>query len=402
MRVLHIIPSLSPKLGGPTEVALNLARSLRELEIETEILTTNHDEENLLDVPLFQKVNYQGVPVWFFPRTARLKTFIPSLSLTQWLARHITEYDILDHHYLFSYIPTVAAFLARWHNTPYTVRTMGQLTPWALAQSRLRKQVYSTLLERQNLNHAATIHCTSQGEAEDVERFGVTAPKLVLPLGVNLPQPIPDAGQKVRQRYNIDANTPIILFLSRLHYKKRPELLIASLASLIEENHSVHLLLAGSGEADYIATLKEQVVNFGLHKQVTFTGFVAGEEKNLVLQGSDLFALPSYSENFGIAVAEAMAAQLPVIITPEVQIAPEIEAAKAGMIIEGEQESLTEAVAHLLNYPQYRKQLGKNALHLAQTRYSWSAIAQQLAQAYRDILTAKQYTTHHPPLSKGG
>ena len=386
MRVLHIIPSLSPKLGGPTEVALNLARSLRELNIDTEILTTNDDEADLLDVPLFQKVTYQGVPVRFFPRTARLKTFIPSLSLTRWLARHVTDYDILDHHYLFSYVPTIAAILARWQNVPYTVRTMGQLTPWALAQSRLRKQVYSTLLERQNLNHAAAIHCTSQGEAEDVERFGIKTRKLVLPLGVNLPPPIPDAGLKLRQRYHIDADTPIILFLSRLHYKKRPELLIASLASLMAQNHTVHLLLAGSGEADYIATLKEQVASLGLQKQVTFTGFVAGEEKNLVLQGSDLFALPSYSENFGIAVAEAMAGQLPVIITPEVQIAPDIEQAEAGIIIQGEQDSLTTAVGHLLDYPQYRQKLGENALKLAQNRYSWSAIAQELAQAYRDLI----------------
>lgn len=386
MRVLHIIPSLSPKLGGPTEVALNLARSLQELNLDTEILTTNDNEEDLLDVPLFQKVTYQGVPVRFFPRTARLKTFIPSLSLTRWLAHHVTDYDILDHHYLFSYVPTIAAILARWQNVPYTVRTMGQLTPWALAQSRLRKQVYSTLLERQNLNHAAAIHCTSQGEAEDVERFGINTRKLVLPLGVNLPQPIPDAGLKLRQHYNIDADTPIILFLSRLHYKKRPELLIASLASLMAQNHTVHLLLAGSGEADYIATLKEQVASLGLQKQVTFTGFVAGEEKNLVLQGSDLFALPSYSENFGIAVAEAMAAQLPVIITPEVQIAPDIKQAEAGIIIQGEQDSLTTAVGHLLNYPQYRQKLGKNALKLAQTRYSWGAIAQELAQAYREII----------------
>jgi glycosyltransferase involved in cell wall biosynthesis len=390
MRVLHVIPSLSPKLGGPTQVALNLVRSLRELGFDAEILTTNDDEEGLLDVPLYHRVEYEGAPVWFFPRLARLKAFIPSLSLTQWLARHVTDYDILDHHYLFSYVPTVSAWIARWRNVPYTVRTMGQLTPWALAQSRLKKQVYSTLLERRTLNQAAAVHCTSAGEAEDVAQFGVKAPKLVLPLGVDLPEPILDAPLKLRQHYSIETDIPIVLFLSRLHYKKRPELLIDSLAILTQQGHRVHLLLAGSGDVDYITALKQQVARLGVQEYVTFAGFVTGYDKDLVLQGSDLFALPSYSENFGIAVAEAMAAQLPVIITPGVQIAPEIENAKAGMIIEGERELLTEAIAQLLQKPEFRKQLGENAGKLVRERYSWGAIAQELAKAYQAIIQKRQ------------
>lgn len=393
MRVLHIIPSLSPKLGGPTQVALNLVRSLRELEIDAEILTTNDDEEELLDVPLYRRVEYEGAPVWFFPRMARMKAFIPSLSLTRWLSEHITDYDILDHHYLFCYVPTVAAGMARWRNVPYTVRTMGQLTPWALNQGRLKKQVYSTLFERQNLNRASAVHCTSQGEAEDVANFGVRAPKLVLPLGVDLPEPISEANLKLRQRYGIESETPIVLFLSRLHYKKRPELLIDSLAALVEQGKSVHLLFAGSGEADYLRALQEQVTRLGVQKQVTFAGFLTGYDKNLVLQGSDIFALPSYSENFGIAVAEALATQLPVIVTPGVQIAPEIEKAKAGVIIEGEKERLTEAITQLLEKEEYRQELGKNALNLVLERYSWSAIALELAKAYQDIINERRPTT---------
>lgn len=386
MRVLHVIPSISPKLGGPTQVALNLTRSLQSLNIDAEIVTTNDDDEGLLDVPLYQRTEYEGAPVWFFPRLARMKAFIPSLSLTQWLIGHVKDYDILDHHYLFCYVPTVAARIARWQNVPYTVRTMGQLTPWALAQGRLKKQVYSTLFERQILNQAAAVHCTSQGEAEDVERFGVRSPKLVLPLGVEIAQPIPDAAFKLRQRYSIPQETPIVLFLSRLHYKKRPELLIAALAPLIQEGRAVHLLLAGSGEVEYIQSLEAQTARLGVQAQVTFTGFITGYDKDLVLQGSDIFALPSYSENFGIAVAEALAAQLPVLVTPDVQIAPEIEQAKAGMIIEGETELYTTAIAQLLENPQWRRHLGENGRKLVQNRYSWGAIAQQLATAYQEII----------------
>jgi glycosyltransferase involved in cell wall biosynthesis len=167
MKVLHVIPSISPKLGGPTQVVINLVRALRSEGIDAEIATTNDDEGLLLDVPLSERVEYQGLPVWFFSPAARIKAFLPSPGFTQWLWENIKNYDILDNHYLFSYLPSCAAIFAQWQQVPYTVRIMGQLTPWALAQSQLKKQVYSTLIERRNLNNAAAIHCTSVGEMED-------------------------------------------------------------------------------------------------------------------------------------------------------------------------------------------------------------------------------------------
>jgi glycosyltransferase involved in cell wall biosynthesis len=115
------------------------------------------------------------------------------------------------------------------------------------------------------------------------------------------------------------------------------------------------------------------------------TGFVTGQKKDLLLQGSDLFVLPSFSENFGIAVAEAMAAGLPVIVTPDVQIAPDIAAEKAGLIVEGEVDALTDAIAQLLASPNLRHQLGENGKHLVSHRYCWSAIAQKLSSVYTAI-----------------
>ncbi|MHC5720797.1 MAG: glycosyltransferase, partial [Nostoc sp.] len=113
------------------------------------------------------------------------------------------DYDLVATHYLFSYAPTCAAAIARWNRIPYIVRSIGQLSPWALAQSRRKKQVYSCLIERHNLNHAAAIHCTSSGEAKDVRNFKVNTPLFTLPLGVNPPDSLPDAKQKLRHVYGI-------------------------------------------------------------------------------------------------------------------------------------------------------------------------------------------------------
>ncbi|RAM48420.1 MAG: group 1 glycosyl transferase [Hapalosiphonaceae cyanobacterium JJU2] len=392
MKVLHVIPSISLSLGGPTEVVLNLVKALRESGVDTEIVTTNDDGPNqiVLDVPLNQRVEYQQVPIWFLPRfSPRMRDFIFSPAISRWLWQYIKDYDLLDIHYLFSYASSSAGAIARWQSIPYTIRTMGLLAPWGLAQSRLKKQLYSLLIERHNLNNAAAIHCTSAIEVEDVRNFGIKTPTITLPLGVNQPISLPDAKQKLHHLYDIPTDTPVVLFLSRLHYKKRPDLLMRSLGQLAAQDYNFHLILAGSGETDYIEELKNLITSVGLTSHISFAGFVKGTDKQLLLQGSDIFVLPSFSENFGIAVAEAMVVGLPVIVTPGVQIAPEIAEAKAGMVLEGEVDALANALAQLLKFPQLRQQLGENGQRLAHNRYSWSAIAQNLSTAYQSILAQK-------------
>jgi glycosyltransferase involved in cell wall biosynthesis len=387
MKILHVIRSIASVRGGPSHAALAMIKALRKNGIDAELATTNDDGLNLLDVPLYQRTEYQGIPIWFLPRfSLPLKKFIFSTALPRWLWQHIPDYDIIHTHYLFSYPSTCANLIARRQGIPYIVRTVGQLTPWALAQSHFKKQIYTSLFERHNLNQAAAIHCTSTGEAEDVRNFGIQTPTINLPLGVNQAANFPEAKQKLRHIYNIPAETPVVLFLSRLHYKKRPDLLIQALHKLATQNLNFHLIFAGSGESDYENELKNLVASSGLTKRTTFTGFITGADKELVLQGSDIFVLPTFSENFGIAIVEAMAAGLPVIITPGVQISPEIAEAEAGLLVEGEVETLADAIAQLLTSPSQRQLLGENGKRLASSRYSWDAIANELVNSYRSII----------------
>jgi len=385
MKVLHVIPSLSPALGGPTQVALKVVKAIREQGIDAEIVTTNHQQDNS-DISLNQRVEYEDVPVWFLPAFPfPLKEYIFSSALTKWLWHNIRRYDILDNHYLFSYVPSCAGAVARWCKTPYTVRTQGQLTSWALEQSTRKKQLYTTLIERENLNKAAAIHCTTQQEVQDLRRFGIETPTITLPLGVDQTTNIPNAKSELCQQYNIAKNKLIILFLSRLHYKKRPDLLIESLGQIIGHNQNFHLLMAGNSQSDYLNYLKQLVAKNNLSNHVSFPGFVTGRNKDLLLQGADIFALPSHSENFGIAVAEAMAAGLPVIITPGVQIAVEVATANAGIIVEDKTE-LANALLLLLNSNSKRLHLSQNAIALTQGRYAWNHIANQLIDSYAEIL----------------
>ncbi|WP_414623457.1 glycosyltransferase [Calothrix sp. CCY 0018] len=387
MKVLHVIPSISPSLGGPTTVVLNLVKALLDNGTEAEIVTTNHNGSKLLDVPLYQKIEYQGVPVWFLPYfSPPMKEFIFSPAMTKWLWQNIKNYDILDNHYLFSYAPSVAAAIARWHNVPYTIRTQGQLTSWALTQSKLRKQVYSTLVERRNLNHAAAIHCTTEAEAIDVRFYGVKAPIIKLPLGVSQVAINPQAVAQLHSKYNISPQTPIILFLSRLRHNKRPDMLIKALNLINTNFQDFHLLIAGTGEPDYVNYLKQLLISLNLTNRVTFTGFVQNEQKNLLLQGADMFVLPSVSENFSIATAEAMAAGKPVLVTPGVQLAPEIIAANTGLVVEENINALFQGISDLLSSPKLREELGNNGSTWASNRYCPNQIASNLTHIYKAII----------------
>ncbi|NEQ98020.1 MAG: glycosyltransferase [Cyanothece sp. SIO2G6] len=387
MKVLHVIPSLSPKLGGPTHVVLNLVKALVKRGVEAEVATTNDDGADLLDVPLYQRTEYQDIPVWFLPRfSPPLKEFIFSSAITTWMWKNVRNYDVLDNHYLFSYAPTLAGFVARRQRIPYTVRTMGQLTPWALAQSRIKKQIYSTLIEHNTLTKAAAIHCTAKDESVDVRRFGIETPTATIPLGVDSPIAQPDAKPRLCSKYKISESRFVVLFLSRLHYKKRPDLLLQSVHQLVQNGKDLHLLMAGTGDENYISELQSLTKKLQLGNRVTFTGFVQGTDKDLLLQGSDVFVLPSFSENFGIAVAEALAAGLPVITTPGVQISPEITAAHAGLVVDGDKEQVSQAIQSLIDNPKLRQDLSRSGKQLAQQRYSWDAIAKQLAEVYKLII----------------
>lgn len=401
MKVLHIIPAVASVRGGPSHAVLAMVRALRSQGVEAEIATTNNNGTEFLDVPLNQRVEYEGVPVWFFPQFSaplkRLnltvgadKAFIFSSELTKWLWQNLHHYDLVETHYLFSYASTCAGLIARWYKVPYIVRTIGQLAPWALAQSQLKKRLYTSLIEGHNLNQAAAIHCTSEGEVEDVRNFGIQTSTFTLPLGVNTPEEIPEAKQKLRDTYGISSQTPVVLFLSRLHPKKRPDLLINAFSQLTQ-NYDCHLILAGSGgDAEYILYLNQLVSSLGLANRISFTGFVTGKDKALLLQGADLFVLPSFAENFGVAVAEAMAAGLPVIVTPDVQISPEIEAEEAGLVVEGEVDTVAQAIARLLDFSNYREQLGENGKRLARDAYSWKAIAHKLVSIYTEVIEANR------------
>lgn len=392
MRILQIVPSISLVYGGPSQMVLGLSSALAAEGIEVTILTTNSNGDKgqpPLDVPLRQAIAQDGYQVIYFACFPwRRYKFSPGL--LQWFDNHASEYDLVHVHALFSPLSTAAAIIARQKGLPYILRPLGTLDPRDLQKKRRLKQIYAWLWERGNLAQASGVHFTSEKECEISQRFGVPTQDLIIPLGVNLPSNLVPKGQ-ARQKLGIDGDSNLILFMSRIDPKKGLDLLITALEDLVSKGYDFQFVLAGSNPQDpeYERQIKSKIAQSPLSNRTQITGFVQGDFKYSLLQDADIFVLPSYYENFGIAVAEAMAMGIPVLISEQVYISPAIEAVEAGWVVSLSVESLVTGLETALNNPQIRQHRGKKALELARQKYNWHAIAKQTIGIYRQLIEEK-------------
>lgn len=389
MKVLHVIPSIAQVRGGPSQAILAMVKALREQNINAEIVTTNDNGPDLLNVPLCQRSEYEQVPIWFFPRfspaLASLREFAFSKELTAWLWQHITEYDLLHVHAIFSYPSTVAMTITRWQNIPYIVRPLGQLCEWSLQQSAQKKQLYLTVIERANLQNSCALHLTSEQEKQEVSQLELKSPGFVLPHGILLPTLVPAARQRLRQLLQVPENEPVIVFMSRLHLKKGLDYLIPALGQLT--HHRFTFVLAGSGSPAYEAEVDTLLGSAGIRNRTYRPGFVKDNQtKNLLLQGADVFVLTSHSENFSVAVLEAMAAGLPVVVTSGVALSSVVKEHQVGYVPELNVSAIASSIEQCLNYPQASKEMGDRARQVMLEKYTWERIASNLIKVYTAIL----------------
>ncbi len=413
LRVLQVIPSISLVYGGPSQMVLGLSAALAAAGVQVTILTTDANGDfgqPPLDVPLDRPVAQDGYQIRYF-RCSPFRRYKFSLALLRWLAAHSQDFDLAHIHALFSPISTAVAMVARSHQLPYLVRPLGTLDPADLRKKRQLKQLYTFLLERRTLAGAAAIHFTSAQEARVSERFGLMTRDLVVPLGVNLAGNTASSdvspsigvssgvGTEVRAAdaialdrasFDVPDDCPLVLFMSRIDPKKGLDLLLPALNQLQAEGVPFHFVLAGSNpqDPDYEKQIQQQLQALPLAERTTVTGFVSGERKRALLHAADLFVLPSYYENFGIAVAEAMVAGIPVAISNQVYIWEDVQQAEAGWVCYCGMDSLSEVLRSALQNDDERKRRGQQGRQYALKHYCWDAIAQQMIRSYQQVLSA--------------
>jgi len=294
----------------------------------------------------------------------------------------LKSYDFVHIHGIWSLKLHRVAVACRRAGVPYIIAPRGMLEPWSLSQKWLKKRLARFLYQDRDLKNAAYLQATAQSEADQFRRLGFVNPVIISPNGVNLP-----ARQIVRQSLGTD-ETVRILFMSRMHPKKGVMELVEALANFVACAWTCELVYTISGETElaYEAAVKARVESLGLASRFIFTGKLDDEAKWAAYARADLFVLPTYSENFGIVVAEALWSGIPVITTKGTPWS-DVQEHDCGWWIDlPPVESLRRALGAALALPRNeRARMGKNGHALVDRKYTWQAVIRPILSTLNSI-----------------
>lgn len=400
MKILHVIANLATRYGGPPKACFEMARAVARLGHEVGIYTTNQDGPTELEVSAVSPILKDGVEIRYFPvQHPRFWGF--SLPLARALRKVVREFDIVHIHSLYLFHNTVAAHYCRKYDVPYLVRPHGTLDPFIFERHRFRKSVMELLIEHKNIKHAAAIHFTSEEEKKLAEPYTFRTPGIVVAHGLDLAEyeDLPALGT-FRSRYPETSGKKIILFFGRINFKKGLDILVRAFSIVAQSRDDAHLVIAGPDNEGFGEKVGGWLRDAGILERVTFTGILRGPEKLAVMGDAEVFVLPSYSENFGIAVTEALACGVPVIISDKVNIWQEVEAGEAGKVAPCEAQHFAEAMLNLLDDPHQAKQMGENGKALVREHFQWSSAALKMEEAYRSILAGGAVTISEKGVGK--
>lgn len=376
MKLLNVLPSVNPENGGPVEGVNQMNWSLTALGCVVETVC--------LDSPSDAWVKGFSSSALYALGPARTgykyaKKFVP------WMKQNAARYNCIIVHGIWQY-SSFGVWLALYHSEiPYFVYPHGMLDPWfkvTYPLKHLKKWLYWPWAEYRVLRDARAVLFTCEEERrlarqsfwlydcrEAIVRFGTASPP-------NLTE----------EQHNLWVSTfpellgkRIILFLGRLHPKKGCDLLIEAFAKIVHCDHRLHLVMAGPHSINSENLLHQQVEALGIAHRVTWTGMLSGSSKWSAFHAAEVFILPSHQENFGIAVIEAMACKLPVIISHKVNIWREIVDDKAGLVVENTTQGIIDGLIQWLNLTEAEKStMGHKAQQSFMQRFEMNEVANHL------------------------
>ena len=371
MKAVHTINSLRSDHGGPSRSVTALCDALARRGTEATIVT--HARAGDEGEPVMPG---EGVEVDFSERTPGWRAFFGTSPFAEAVAAHANSDTVVHDHGL--WLPTnhAVARASRAAGSPRVVSIRGMLSEWALDQQRAKKRVAWRLYQYHDLQTAHALHATAGNEVEDVRRLGLRAPIALIHNGVAVPAH--------QERPSPEMEKRRVLFLSRIHSKKGLLNLVAAWAAVRPSGWEC--VLVGPDADDHQREVEQEARNREVAADFSFIGEVGDEAKWDLYAAADLFVLPTFSENFGIVVAEALAAGVPVITTTG---APwrDLETHECGWWVEIGVEPLAAALAEATALPdEARRAMGERGRALIEREYSWSRVAEEMSAVYRWLL----------------
>ena len=357
MKILHYIPSLVISTGGVAAYISVLSAELGKL-VELHIVTSYEDGKEV-EIPNAVVHRIRTGLLCYFSAKKILSELRPDVV-------HING----------CWQPQLLFFqrAAQSLRIPVVLSPHGMLEPWIVKRHYwTRKWPAIQLYQRGLVKHADYLHATAEKEKDNLLRLGWNARIAVIPNAVNI--------EELPLKYNWRTKRRIV-FMSRLHVKKGIELLLEALSHLKPDLDGYEVIIAGEGEPDYVETLKKAAISFGLSEVVIFVGGVYGAEKVSLLQSADFFVLPTYSENFGIVVAEALACGTPVITTHGTPW-KELEDYTCGWYIPIGVDALKRTIREAISVTEEKIEcMGRNGRKLVEKEYTDKSVASSFLEMY--------------------
>ena len=364
LRIAQVIPAIAVEASGPSYSVVRLCESLIARGEQVVLAALRWDER--YSPPPFCRE---------FPLSRGPRKLGRSARMSRWLVEECTagRIDLLHSHALWMMPCVYPGRLARNSNVPLVTSPRGSLSPEALGLSRLRKKAFWLLQQGQALRAARLLHATSEAEYADIRAAGLTQPVAVIPNGIDIPPPRPPRSAKRRR---------VLLYLGRVHPIKGLDVLLRAWHELSARHVDWDLRIVGPGEPAHVTAVRQHARDLGVQR-VNFAGAAYGPERLAAYQSADLYVLPTRSENFGMTVAEALAAGTPVITTHG---APWAGLARhdAGWWIEQSLDALVATLdLALRSSPERLEAMGANGRLWMTESFGWPTIGAAMQSVYQ-------------------
>lgn len=385
LRILQILPHYYPavRYGGPIRSVHALSKSLVERGNEVHVYTSSMDgPEDLQIAAGSSSAILDGVQVHYFPvPMARRLCWCPGMANR--LKRDISRFDVVHLNSVFQWPTYAAARIAAAAGVPYLVAPRGMLGGAVIrGKSRLLKSLWIQLIEQRTLRQAAGLHVTTRLESQEIHALGLKLPPHFC---VHNSVSWPERHTPLESGPLSGIKKPYALFLSRLDWKKGLDRLIEAWQFVPD----LALVIAGNDEHGYARTMQELAEKMNLADRVRFIGAVSDAHKWGLYENAMMFLLPSYSENFGNVVAEAMVVGCPVVVTPEVGLADLVRTSGSGIVVDGAPAALAAAITDLIRNPETRRRMGERGRATVRQRLSADSAAAEMELVYRTICVRK-------------
>lgn len=389
LSVLHVLPLIASRAGGYVTFALQASAALQKHGVQPVIFATD-----LAHLPMARspdRMSAADAPYGAGRLDVRLgKASWPRRLANSWqmwreLPSLVRTADLVHIHSLWL-APQLAGYLScRWANVPYVVSPHGALDPYLRRKGRGRKWLIDKLWQRRMLTGAAALHVTTAEEQDLVADVAHGVPRFVAPVGVHVRdyRELPDPSA-FRARHLDGHAGPVVLFLGRVTFKKALDVLLRGFARALPGHENALLVIVGPDDEGLSPSLRRLAEKLGIAGQVRFVPALYGDDKLAALAAARVWVLASHTENFGVSVLEAAAAGLPIIVSPQVNLATAMLAADAAVVAEVEPAAVGAAISELLDDGPRRARLGSAARAFA-SAYDWSEVSPALAADYRRV-----------------